>query len=249
VPGGTSMPGHPAGPSSISDLPARLRALGVPEAHLPLGERPTLDALLCAVDALPEVPALVTGTGDIVVVVGDGELVEQTAEILLEELGLGRRDLIRCTLDSNDTNRDREEVGDAPRDDNALHPGDRQTTAVKVNAAVRVAKRRANGTTSLVALGTSVDTPGASAAADLIDCLRPHRVLAAVDASAKRVDVERWLREVGRIDALAVWGLEGTCTPGELLGTAPIAYADGTPCTALSWTATLLGRLAGDGVA
>ena len=34
--------------------------------------------------------------------------------------------------------------------------------------------------------------------------------------------------------------------PGELLGTAPIAYAEGTACTALSWTATLLARLAGE---
>ncbi len=131
-------------------------------------------------------------------------------------------------------------------DDNGEGDADAGRIAAKVGAAVRVAKRRASGSISLVTLSTSPDADGSAAAADAIECLRPHTVLAAIDASVKRVDTERWLHGLGPVDALAVWGLDATRTPGELLGAAPIAYADGTTCTAISWTATLLARLAGD---
>jgi hypothetical protein len=175
--------------------------------------------------------------------VGGHDLVEPTAALLARELGLGRRDLVRCDVQRSDAN-----ANDNDNDNGGGgHAAGR--TAAKVNAAVRVAKRRATGLISLVVLTTSPDADGSAAAADAIDCLRPHTVLAAVDASVKRVDTERWLHGVGSVDALAVWGLDATRTPGELLGAAPIAYADGTMCTAISWTAILLARLAGDDAA
>ncbi len=221
-------------PEWISDLHTRLRALGVPDMYLPRGQRPTLDALVSAMGTMPPAPALEAGAGGIVLVVGPPSLVEQTAALLAGELGLGRRDVVRCDLRGGDESGD----SDAGR-----------IAAAKVNAAVRVAKRRANGVISLVALTTtSADAEDVAAAADVIGCLRPHAVLAAVDASVKRADTEGWLDQLGPVDALAVWGLDATRTPGELLGAAPIAYADGTTCTAITWTAMLLARLAGDRV-
>ena len=228
-------------PERIPNLHTRLRALGVPDTYLPRGERPTLDALASAMGTLPSAPALEARAGAIVLVVGTPSLVEQTAALLAGELGLGRRDVVRCDLqgdvgDGNGNVNGNDGDGDAGR-----------ARAAKVSAAVRVAKRRANGLIALVALTTtSADAQDAAAAADVVDCLRPHTVLAAVDASVKRADVECWLHELGPVDALAVWGLDATRTPGELLGAAPIAYADGTTCTAITWTATLLARLAGD---
>ncbi len=220
-------------PERIPDLCTRLRALGVPDVYLPQGLRPTLDALACAMGTLPRAPAPAAGAGAIVLVVGAPGLVDQTTALLADVLGLGRRDLVQCDVQSVDN------------DDSATAG----TGAAKLSAAVRVAKRRASGLISLVGLTTSPDADGSAAAADVIDCLRPHTVLATVEASVKRVDTERWLQGVGPVDALAVWGLDATGTPGELLGAAPIAYADGTACTAISWTATLLARLAGDDLA
>ena len=189
---------------------------------------------------LPPAPTLEAGAGAIVLVVGPPSLVEPTAALLAGDLGLGRRAVVRCDMQGGDE--DRDAGAGAGRDAG-------RTATAKVSAAVRVAKRRANGLISLVALTTTpADAEDAAAAADVIDCLRPHAVLAAVDASVKRADTEGWLDRLGPVDALAVWGLDATRTPGELLGAAPIAYADGTRCTAMSWTATLLARLAGDPV-
>jgi hypothetical protein len=226
-----------SGAEGIPNLRARLRALCVPDAYLPAGERPTLDALAGAMGTLPPAPIIGADPGQIVLVVGAEDLAERTADVLVEPLALRRRDVVRCALPGHGGPDDAED----PDED-----ADARMTAVKVGVNVRVAKRRANGAPSLVAVSTSPDEPGARAAADLIDCVRPHSVLVAVDAAVKRVDAERWLQALGRTDALALWGLEGTRTPGELLGTAPIAYAEGTACTALSWTATLLARLAGE---
>lgn len=228
----TGLANPPSEPERIPNLRERLRALGVPDAFLPQGGRPTLDALANALDGIPGVPALVAAPGDIVLVVGSEDLVPLTADVLLGALGLGRRDVVRCSVSGHSDGEGAARIG-----------------TVKVNAAVRVAKRRAGGRASLVALATPSGTEGAAAAADVIDCLRPHLVLAAVDASHKRADVDRWLQELGAADALAVWGLDRTRTPGELLGAAPIAYADGTACTAVTWTATLLTHLAEDGAA
>ena len=179
-------------------------------------------------DTLPSAPPIAPEAGEIVLVVGAERLVGQTAEILVGLLGLGGADIVRCTLPNGGTEDDAARMG-----------------AAKVNTAVRVAKRRAGGATSLVALAAAPGAGGCSAAADVIECLRPHTVLAAVDASVKRADVARWLHGLGPVDALAVWDLDGTCTPGELLGLAPIAYADGTACSAIGWTAVLLARLSG----
>ena len=76
----------------------------------------------------------------------------------------------------------------------------------------------------------------------LLDQTAPDYVLAAVDAGCKRVDVEHWLGELLRVDALALWDLSGTRTPAELLGLLPIAFVDGEPSSSLGWTLALAGR-------
>ena len=44
------------------------------------------------------------------------------------------------------------------------------------------------------------------------------------------------------VDALALWDLSGTRTPGELLGVLPIAFVDGEASSSLGWTLALARR-------
>ena len=76
----------------------------------------------------------------------------------------------------------------------------------------------------------------------LLEQAVPDYVLAAVGAGCKRVDVEHWIGELLRVDALALWGLSGTRTPAELLGLLPIAFVDGEPSSSLGWTLSLAAR-------
>ncbi len=221
---------HPRGPERIPDVKARLRAIGVPDAYLPRGQRPSIDALARAMGTLPCAPPLPSRDGAVVVIVGPHALADRTADLLLRALGLGRREIVRCAEGMDGPDRP------APA---------RAGAAAKLSAAVRVARRSAAGRTSLVTVPTTTGLSDWSAAADVIACLRPDYVLAAFEASAQRADVAHWLDGLGTVDALAVWGLDSTRTPGGLLGAAPIAYADGTLCSAISWTAALLARVAG----
>jgi len=221
---------HPPGPERIPDLRARLRAIGVPDAYLPRGQRPSIDSLARAMGTLPCAPPLTTREGAVVVVVGPPALADRTADVLVCALGLGRREIVRCAEGTDGTDG---------------HGTARAGAAAKVSAAVRVARRSATGRTSVVTVPTTTGPGDWPIPADVIACLRPDYVLAAVEASAKRADVVHWLDGLGTVDALALWDLDGTRTPGGLLGAAPIAYADGTPCSAISWTMALLARVAG----
>lgn len=80
-------------------------------------------------------------------------------------------------------------------------------------------------------------------AASWIEKLKPDYVLGSVSATTKRSDVDRWQRQLGCIDALAVSSLADTAAPGELLGVLPIAYIDGSPASALRWVLALVGSI------
>src|ERR1700677_2613369 len=56
-------------PARIPDLRPGLRSLGVPDAYLPRGQRPSLDQLATVMGTLPVSPALPTRTGAVVAVV------------------------------------------------------------------------------------------------------------------------------------------------------------------------------------
>ena len=76
-----------------------------------------------------------------------------------------------------------------------------------------------------------------------VEKLKPDYVLGSVSATNKRSDVDRWQRQLGCIDALAVSSLSDTAAPGELLGVHPIVYIDGLPASALRWVLALVGSI------
>jgi hypothetical protein len=84
--------------------------------------------------------------------------------------------------------------------------------------------------------------PLGQALQELLDQATPDYVLVAVGADCKRADVEHFVGELVRVDALALWDLSRTRTPAELLGVVPIALVEGKPSSPLSWTLTLASR-------
>ena len=106
----------------------------------------------------------------------------------------------------------------------------------------QIARRQACGRTSVVAVQAAPGMPLGREVRGLVERAAPDYVLAAVDAACKRVDVEHWIGELLRVDALALWDLSGTRTPAELLGVVPIAFVDGEPSSSLGWTLALAGR-------
>ncbi len=79
----------------VPDLRAALLALGLPDAYLPRGQRPSLDALVRAMGRLPAAPALPTGEGAVVAVVGAHPQLDRTIDLVAAELSLGPRDVLR----------------------------------------------------------------------------------------------------------------------------------------------------------
>jgi hypothetical protein len=126
------------------------------------------------------------------------------------------------------------------------HPGPHATADAVADEAARllrqIARRRAGGRTSLVAVQAR---PGPRLPGEVLGLLEeaaPDYVLAAVGAQCKRVDVEHWIGGLATVDALALWDVAGTRTPGELLGVHPIAFLDGKASSSLGWTLALVGR-------
>jgi hypothetical protein len=212
----------------MPDLKPGLRSLGVPNEYLPRGQCPSLDLLANGMAALPGAPALPTRSGAVVVVIGAGKNLECTVDLLTVELSLGRRDVLR--------------VGESP-DLGGVGSSDPRTAGQRVVR--QIARRRASGTNSVVAVQAAI---GMTLQRDLFDILEgavPDYVVAAVGAECKRIDVEHWIASLPTVDALALWGLAGTRTPGELLGVSPIAFVDGEESSPLGWTLLLAGRAAG----
>jgi hypothetical protein len=213
-------------PARMPDLRPGLRGLGVPDPFVPRGQRPSLDQLASVMATLPVPPALPTRTGAVVAVVGSDRNLDRTVDLVAAELSLGQRDVLRF----------------------AGSPGDAPVRTAQVTSAEgqrlgrQIARRRAGGRASLVAVQAGPGMPLGREVRGLVEQAAPDYVLAAVDAACKRVDVEHWIGEVLRVDALALWDLSGTRTPAELLGVVPIAFVDGEPSSPLGWTLALAGR-------
>jgi hypothetical protein len=228
-----SAPATRKPPRPVPDLYDRLRTLGVPEAHMPRVASHTLDALAQAMDRLPAASPLPTAHGTVVVVVGTRRPVERTARLLLGESpfvhGPRKRSGQRVWIPDEPA---------APGDTAGavLQTGDDLLTVQQVN------KRRSAGWSSLVTVESDPGLPIRSSTLALIDSLQPDYVLGAVTASMKRSDVEQWRDNLSSIDALALWGVDSTYSPAELLGALPIAFVDGEPSSAMAWTVTLLAR-------
>jgi len=237
TPAATRPTGALPAPQPIPDLFERLRSLGVPEVHLPDPERLTLDAVARSMDGLPEAPPLPTAPGSVVAVVGSAAAVARTVRLLSGAapfLHGPRPDPSRRVWAPEDRT-----APEGPTDD-VLQVGD------PLEVAGRVARRRLDGRPSLVAVEV---TPGhlmRSHDRTVIASVQPDYVLGAIDASVKRADAARWRDDLGVVDALALWGLDGTVSPAELLGVLPVAFVDGVPGTPVTWTLNLLQRAAED---
>jgi hypothetical protein len=222
-------------PQPIPDLFERLRSLGVPEAHLPDPQGLTLDAVARSMDGLPEAPPLPTAFGSVVAVVGTAAAVARTTRLLTGAspfLHGPRPDPSRWVWSPEDRS-----GSDRPLDD-VLQEGD------PLEVAGRVARRRLDGRPSLVTVEVVPGHPMRSHDRVVIASVQPDYVLGAIDASVKRADVVQWRDDLGVVDALALWGLDGTVSPAELFGVLPIAFVDGVPGTPVTWTLNLLQRAA-----
>ena len=210
----------------MPDLRPGLRSLGVPAFYVPRGQRPSLDQLATAMATLPESPPLPTRTGAVVVVVGSDRNLDRTVDLVVAELSLGQRDVLRC---GGSPSAALVRAADAANDEG-------------LRLGRQIARRKACGRTSLVAVRARPGMPLGREVRRLLEQAVPDYVLAAVGAGCKRVDVEHWIGELLRVDALALWGLSGTRTPAELLGLLPIAFVDGKPSSSLGWTLSLAAR-------
>jgi hypothetical protein len=221
-------------PARIPDLGPGLRGLGVPSSYLPPGRRPSLDALADAMGTLPVPPALPSHAGAVVAVAGAGNDLARTVALVTTELALGPRDVLQ--LDACAAAAGEERAGRANRADRA--------EAADVRLSRQLDRRRAQGSSLVVAVEVGPGMPMHDDVRRLLDRAAPDYLLAAVGAGCKRVDVEHWLCDMPAADALALWDLDRTRTPAELLGVRPIAYVDGEPSSTLDWTLLLAGRAA-----
>lgn len=105
----------------------------------------------------------------------------------------------------------------------------------------QVARRSAAGRTTIVAAEGEPGQSSAALATPLTQIV-PDYVLVAVAATAKREDVEHWVDDLEPVDALALWDVDRTRTPAELIGAIPIAFVDGERCSPLAWTVRLVAR-------
>ena len=213
----------------LPDLNAGLRSLGVPSSYLPPGRCPSLDLLAEVMGTLPVPAALPTGMGAVVAVVGAGDHLSRTVDLLMSELSLGRRDVLYCGPSS-----------DAPREGagNVVAAGGPRLGR-------QIARRRASGRRSVVAVRAVPGRLLERETSESLELVAPDYVLAAVGAGCKRADVEHWMGELPTVDAVALWELAGTRTPAELLGVRPIAFVDGEAGSPLGWTLFLAGRAVG----
>ncbi len=206
----------------IPDLKPALQSLGVPDRYMPRGQRPSLDQLASAMGTLPVPPALPTRGGAVVAVMGSDRDLDRTVDLVRAQLSLGQRDVLSlCT---------------------ALLESAEVTSAESPRLGRQIARRRASGRTTLLALQARPGMPLGQALQEFLDQATPDYVLVAVGADCKRADVEHFVGELVRVDALALWDLSRTRTPAELLGVVPIALVEGKPSSPLSWALTLASR-------
>jgi hypothetical protein len=225
----TVAPPQPSRTPRLPDLKPGLRSMGVPDQYLPPGRRPSLDLLADVMGTLPVPGALPTRQGAVVAVVGAGDNLARTVDLLTSELSLGQRDVLPF----------------APGPGAASERTSDLAAVVSPSLGRQIARRRANGRRSVVAVHAA---PGRSLPQETRACLdqvAPDYVLAAVGACCKRADVEHWIGELPTVDALALWELSATRTPAELLGVLPIAFVDGEAGSSLGWTLFLAGRAVG----
>jgi hypothetical protein len=212
-----------AGPSCAvaGSVALQLAQLGLPDHLQPADTGEALHACLTRVlRDLPKAPRPVDRPGAVVALVGPVVLAEEVAHDLAAELGLPRSAVLT-----------------------AGGPGEHLPTPEQARTQ-RAAWRRRSRTTIVV-----IDTPLTAAAAlqtrALLDALSPASTWGVVEATRKPGDVGAWARAVGRVDALALTGVDETADPAAVLQLGiPVGRLGARKATASEWASLLTDRVA-----
>jgi hypothetical protein len=224
----------PAVSAPVADVVGRLVALGVPERLLGAGfaaEAATTGAYAALTRALtarlPGAPELPTGPDEVLFLVGPG----------VETLRAARSLAVALHLDP-------ERVQWAGRGDLAgLAPKASRMTTVEAATDRRQNAVRA-GTLTIVAVDAPLRTD-AYWMSQMLAIWSPAAVWAVVEATRKPEDLEPWLSDLPRVDALVVQDTDLSADPAAVLDrlATPVALLDGVPATPHRWASLLCERL------
>ncbi|WNV76446.1 hypothetical protein [Geodermatophilus sp. DSM 44513] len=232
--GGGPLPG--AAEEALID---RLLGLGVPERLLgaefaaEVTRRGAYAALTSALAAgLPTAPAVPSGAGEVLLVVGPGVETLAAARALAASLRL-----------------DGEQLQWASRGDlAALAPRGNRITGIDTALERRQDADRSSALT-IVAVDVPLRAGGGAWLEQMVAVFAPVGVWAVVEATRKPEDVGPWLDALPRVDALMVQDTDLTADPAAVLGrtATPVALLDGARATAHRWASLLCERLEGAG--
>ncbi|MGY1760559.1 hypothetical protein ACI79G_13440 [Geodermatophilus sp. SYSU D00779] len=231
--GGTS--GGPVAGAAEDALILQLLELGVPQRLLGedfaaevarLGAYAALTRALAA--GLPAAPALPSGAGEVLLVVGPG----------VETLAAARSLAASMRLDG-------EQLQWASRGDlAALAPRSNRITSIDT-ALERKQEADRSSALTIVAVDVPLRAGGGAWLEQMVAVFAPAGVWAVVEATRKPEDVGPWLDALPRVDALMVQDTDLTADPAAVLGrtSTPVALLDGARATAHRWASLLCERL------
>lgn len=206
-------------PVAAGELQEQLTGLGLP-AHLqPSRATGGLEAALAdSLRALPRAPRPANRAGSVLAVVGPLAEATAVARQLADELDLPRTAVVvadRAVLTCPDTARRRRDTW------------------------------RKRPRTTVVVVDTPVSAAGALRARAHLDALEPAATWAVVEATRKSRDVGAWTQAIGRVDALALTGLDETADPAAVLELGiPVGRLDRRRATPAAWARLLADRVA-----
>lgn len=219
----------PSGVSAAAPVldPRWLEQVGIPDALAPVprSDREALVVeLLRVMEQVPRTDPLPTGPGSVIAVVGPRQ----------DALGVARR-----LADDLGTDPDAVVVA-APRS--------RSRSATRIDGPDQASEQRRSWRRRRGPTVVAVDAPPGAAGGpwvvDVLDALEPTMAWGVVDASRKPEDIRRWADHLGGLDALAVTGVEETCSPATVLAAGiPVGFLDGHRATPIRWTAVLARHL------
>jgi hypothetical protein len=224
----------PPAPPAPGEVAGRLEALGMPAGLLgptfaedveALGTYAALTRALAL--RLPPPPELPSGAGEVLFVVGPGVETLRTARTLAASLRL-----------------DPDRVQWATRGDLAgLAPRSSRMTTIE-EAIDRRADAGVAGTVTIVAVDAPLRTD-AYWIAQMTAIWAPAAVWVVVEATRKPEDLEAWIDELPRVDALVVQDTDLSADPAAVLRrvAAPVALLDGVRATPHRWASILCERL------
>ncbi|MGY1630973.1 hypothetical protein ACI784_04575 [Geodermatophilus sp. SYSU D01186] len=226
----------PPGPGAAEQaVVRRLLELGVPERLLggdfaaDVARRGTYAALTGALAAgLPTPPALPSGPGEVLLVVGPG----------VETLAAARSLAATLRLDA-------ERLQWASRGDlAALAPQGNRISSIDA-ALERKQEIDRSGTLTIVAVDAPMRAGSSTWLEQLVAVFAPAGVWAVVEATRKPEDVGPWLDGLARVDALMVQDTDLTADPAAVLcrTATPVALLDGARATVHRWASLLCERL------